>query len=75
MNQIVLIALRRPYTFVVMSILIVLVGGLTLLHMPTDVFPNITIPVTSVVWIYSGLLLNRSKGVLLISSNASSPPP
>ncbi|MFO0733332.1 MAG: efflux RND transporter permease subunit [Nitrospiraceae bacterium] len=55
MNQIVLIALRRPYTFVVMSILIVLVGGLTLLHMPTDVFPNITIPVTSVVWIYLAL--------------------
>ncbi|MFO0767854.1 MAG: hypothetical protein U0231_13940 [Nitrospiraceae bacterium] len=76
MNQIVLIALRRPYTFVVMSILIVLVGGLTLLHMPTDVFPNITIPVTSVVWIYiPASSLNRSKGVLLISSNASSPPP
>ena len=56
MNQIVLIALRRPYTFVVMSILIVLLGTMTVLHMPTDVFPNITIPVTSVVWIYDGLL-------------------
>ena len=50
MNEIVLIALRRPYTFVVMSILIVLWGTKTLLHMPTDVFPNITFPVTSVVW-------------------------
>jgi len=62
MNKIVLIALRRPYTFVVMSILIVLFGGLTIQHMPTDVFPNITIPVTSVVWIYSGLLPQQVEG-------------
>ena len=62
MNQIVLIALRRPYTFVVMSILIVLLGTKTVLHMPTDVFPNITIPVTSVVWIYSGLLPQQVEG-------------
>lgn len=62
MNAIVLIALRRPYTFVVMSILIVVLGGLTVLHMPTDVFPNITIPVTSVVWIYSGLLPQQVEG-------------
>ena len=40
MNQIVLIALRRPYTFVVMSILIILMGTKTILKMPTDVFPN-----------------------------------
>ncbi|MDF0643172.1 MAG: efflux RND transporter permease subunit [Nitrospira sp.] len=62
MNQIVLIALRRPYTFVVMSILIFVMGSLTLLHMPTDVFPNITIPVTSVVWLYSGLLPQQVEG-------------
>ncbi|MBD0315966.1 MAG: efflux RND transporter permease subunit [Nitrospiraceae bacterium] len=62
MNQIVLIALRRPYTFVVMSILIVLLGTLTVLHMPTDVFPNIDIPVTSVVWIYNGLLPQNVEG-------------
>ena len=60
--QIVLIALRRPYTFVVMSILIVLLGTMTVLHMPTDVFPNITIPVTSVVWIYNGLLPQQVEG-------------
>jgi multidrug efflux pump subunit AcrB len=58
----VAIALRRPYTFVVMSILIVLFGGLTLQHMPTDVLPNILIPVTSVVWIYSGLLPQQVEG-------------
>ena len=62
MNQIVLIALRRPYTFLVMSILIVLLGSKTVLHMPTDIFPNITIPVTSVVWIYSGLLPKQVEG-------------
>jgi multidrug efflux pump subunit AcrB len=62
MNQIVLIALRRPYTFVVLSILIVLMGSLTVLHMPTDVFPNITIPVTSVVWVYNGLLPQAVEG-------------
>lgn len=62
MNQIVLIALKRPYTFVVMSILIVLFGGLTVLHMPTDVFPNITIPITSVVWDCAGLLPAQVEG-------------
>jgi multidrug efflux pump subunit AcrB len=62
MKQIVAIALRRPYTFVVMSILIVLFGGLTIQHMPTDVLPNILIPVTSVVWIYSGLLPQQVEG-------------
>jgi multidrug efflux pump subunit AcrB len=62
MNQIVLIALRRPYTFVVVSILIVVLGTLTAFHMPTDVFPSITIPVTSVVWVYSGLLPQQVEG-------------
>ena len=70
MNQIVLIALRRPYTFVVMSILIMILGTKMLLHMPTDVFPNITIPVTSVVWIYSGMIPSRWKGASRICSNA-----
>ena len=62
MNQIVLVALRRPYTFVVVSILIVVFGTLTALHMPTDVFPSITIPVTSVVWVYAGLLPQQVEG-------------
>lgn len=62
MNQIVLIALQKPYTFVVMSILIILFGGLTITHMPTDVFPNITIPVTSIVWIYSGMMPQKVEG-------------
>jgi multidrug efflux pump subunit AcrB len=56
MNQIVLIALRRPYTFVVLAILIVLFGVMSVSKSPTDVFPNIKIPVISVVWSYGGLL-------------------
>jgi multidrug efflux pump subunit AcrB len=62
MNQIVLIALRRPYTFVVLAILIVLFGTLTIRDMPTDVFPSIRIPVTSVVWPYLGMLPPRIEG-------------
>lgn len=56
MNQIVLIALRRPYTFVVLAILIVLFGTMSVVKSPTDVFPNIKIPVIAVVWSYGGLL-------------------
>jgi multidrug efflux pump subunit AcrB len=49
------IALRRPYTFVVMSLLIVILGVLTIARMPTDIFPDIDIPVVSVVFNYGGL--------------------
>src|SRR5580700_10365708 len=55
MNQIVLIALKRPYTFVVLAILIALFGGLAVWRTPTDIFPAIRIPVVAVVWTYSGL--------------------
>ncbi|MFP6561722.1 efflux RND transporter permease subunit [Paraburkholderia sp. B3] len=55
MNAIVLVALKRPLTFVVMSILIVLFGGLAVVKTPTDIFPNIKIPVVAVVWTYNGL--------------------
>ncbi|TGN19339.1 efflux RND transporter permease subunit [Leptospira idonii] len=56
MNEIVKIALNRPYTFIVMSILIVLFGVQTIRKAPTDVFPGIKIPVISVVWVYQGML-------------------
>lgn len=55
MNALVLIALRRPLTFVVMSILIVLYGGMAVFRTPTDIFPAIRIPVVAVVWTYNGL--------------------
>ena len=53
---IVRLALRRPYTFVVMSILIVIMGGIAIFRTPTDIFPNINIPVVSIIWTYNGLL-------------------
>ncbi|HEY5958941.1 MAG TPA: efflux RND transporter permease subunit, partial [Polyangiaceae bacterium] len=49
------VALQRPYTFVVMALLIVIVGVGTLLRMPTDIFPDIDIPVISVIFNYGGL--------------------
>src|ERR1700676_1624458 len=55
MNAIVLIALKRPYTFVVLAILILLFGGRAALRTPTDIFPNIGIPVVAVIWSYNGL--------------------
>ncbi|MGF6695954.1 multidrug efflux pump subunit AcrB [Paraburkholderia sp. MM5496-R1] len=51
---IVKLALRRPYTFVVLAVLIFIVGPLAILRTPTDIFPNIDIPVVSIVWTYNG---------------------
>jgi multidrug efflux pump subunit AcrB len=53
---IVRLALRRPYTFVVMSILILIMGALAIVRTPTDIFPNIDIPVVSIIWTYNGLV-------------------
>ncbi len=52
---IVRLALRRPYTFVVMSVLIVVMGILAIVRTPKDIFPDIDIPVISVIWTYNGL--------------------
>src|SRR5881398_623971 len=52
---IVALALRRPYTFVVMALLILILTPVVLLRTPTDIFPDIDIPVISVVWSYQGL--------------------
>ncbi len=52
---IVRLALRRPYTFIVMALLIVMLGVASIRRTPTDIFPNIDIPVVSVVWTYAGL--------------------
>ncbi|QGZ65668.1 efflux RND transporter permease subunit [Paraburkholderia acidisoli] len=51
---IVRLALRRPYTFAVLAILILIAGPLAILRTPTDIFPNIDIPVVSIVWSYNG---------------------
>jgi CzcA family heavy metal efflux pump len=52
---IVALALRRPYTFIVMALVIILLTPITILRTPTDIFPDIDIPVVSVVWFYSGM--------------------
>ncbi|MEO6380482.1 MAG: efflux RND transporter permease subunit, partial [Nitrobacter sp.] len=55
MVSLVRIALTRPYTFVVLALLLVIIGPLAALRTPTDIFPNIGIPVIGVVWKYTGL--------------------
>src|ERR1700761_3085975 len=52
---IVRLALRRPYTFVVLSLLLFVIGPVAMLRTPVDIFPNIDIPVVSVIWNYAGL--------------------
>ncbi|MBL0142121.1 MAG: efflux RND transporter permease subunit [Betaproteobacteria bacterium] len=53
--SVVELAIRRPYTFIVMAMLIVLATPLALKNMPTDIFPEIDIPVLSLIWNYRGL--------------------
>src|SRR5947208_6920419 len=52
---IVRLALRRPYTFVVLALLIAVLGVASIVTMPVDIFPAIDIPVVNVIWSYSGL--------------------
>ena len=52
---IVALALRRPYTFVVVALLLLILGPIVIYRTPTDIFPNINIPVVSIVWNYAGL--------------------
>jgi multidrug efflux pump subunit AcrB len=62
MLQLVRIALSKPYTFVVLAILIVLGGVLAALRTPTDIFPDIKIPVIAAVWTYNGLPPEQMSG-------------
>src|SRR5260370_12204805 len=59
---IVRLALRRPYTFVVLAMMIVLMGVLTVQRMPTDMFPEINIPVVAAIWTYNGLPPQEMEG-------------
>src|SRR5271170_3993078 len=52
---IVALALRRPYTFVVVALLLLILGPIVIFRTPTDIFPNIDIPVVSIIWNYTGL--------------------
>ena len=53
---IVQLALRRPYTFIVMAVPIVILGVFSILRTSTDIFPDIKIPIVAVIWRYTGLL-------------------
>jgi multidrug efflux pump subunit AcrB len=68
---IVRLALRRPYTFLVMAILIAIMGGLSIVTTPTDIFPYINIPMVGVIWNYSGMSPDdMSRRVLFVSERA-----
>src|SRR3982750_2430949 len=62
MFGLVRIALTRPYTFVVLALLILIVGPLAALRTPTDIFPEIRIPVIAVIWQYTGLSPDQMAG-------------
>jgi multidrug efflux pump subunit AcrB len=62
MNWLVRIALNRPYTWVVLALLLLIAGPLAALRMPTDIFPDIRIPVIGVVWQYTGLPPDQMSG-------------
>jgi len=59
---IVRIALHRPYTFVVLALLILILASVVILHTPTDIFPNVNIPVIAVAWQYTGLNPEEMEG-------------
>ena len=68
---IVRLALRRPYTFVVVSVLIAILGVAAVITTPKDIFPNINIPVISVIWSYNGLTPdNMEKRMVTITERA-----
>src|ERR1041384_6758591 len=61
---IVKIALNRPYTFIVVALLILILAPVVILRTPTDIFPNINIPVIAVAWTYTGLNPEEMEGRL-----------
>src|ERR1700744_5614713 len=65
MIGIVKVALARPYTFVVMALLILLIGPLVALRTPTDIFPNIGVPVIGVAWQFTGLSPDEMAGRII----------
>jgi len=68
MMWIVRLALRRPYTFAVFAFLILILGVFSIVSMPTDIFPNIDIPVITVVWQYAGLSADQMANRIVSNS-------
>src|ERR1043165_5887623 len=69
MLGIVRIALRRPYTFVVLALAILIVGPLAALRTPVDIFPDIPIPVIAIIWNYTGLPPDQMAGRIVTQSS------
>jgi multidrug efflux pump subunit AcrB len=68
---IVKLALRGPYTFVVMALIIVLLGVVTIQRTPTDIFPNVNIPIASVIWSLNGISVDdMEKRIITVSERA-----
>jgi multidrug efflux pump subunit AcrB len=65
MTALVRIALRRPYTFVVLALLLLIIGPLAALRTPIDIFPEIRIPVIAAIWQYTGLPPDQTAGRML----------
>ncbi|MBV8406454.1 MAG: efflux RND transporter permease subunit [Alphaproteobacteria bacterium] len=71
MLNLVRIALTRPYTFIVLAVLILLAGPLAILRTPTDIFPEIRIPIIAVVWQYTGLSPDEMSGRVMLQFQRS----
>ena len=72
---IVNLALRRPYTFIVLAIFILIAGVLAIIGTPKDIFPSINIPVISVIWNYAGLSPQDMEEKITWPYERVSPPP
>ena len=68
---IVRLALRRPYTFIMLALLIVFLGVFAILSTATDIFPDIKIPITAVIWRYNGLLPDEMANRIVLASERS----
>jgi multidrug efflux pump subunit AcrB len=68
---IVRLALRRPYTFIVMAIVIMILGDLSIIRTPKDIFPNINIPVVTVLWGYTGLSADQMANRIAVINQRS----
>src|ERR1700730_11501502 len=69
---IVKVALQRPYTFIILAVLIVLMGTYAILNTATDIFPNIKIPIAAVIWRYNGILPEEiANRIVLFSERAA----
>ena len=72
MTELVRIALNRPYTFVVLALLLLIIGPLAAMRTPVDIFPDIRIPVIGVIWQYTGLPPDQMAGRIITQYQRSS---